>query len=633
MSEEQSMDQVFLTRLTEIVEANLGNEQFGVKELAREMGMSRSQIHRKLRSLVQKSGSQFIREIRLQKAMDLLQQNVATVSEIAYRVGFGSPTYFNKCFHDFYGFPPGEVRKKSVGIAEREKEFVPSGFITTKGRLWPTRKHLMIPIGLCLAIVLVYLFFPPMWSREIRKTRGTKILEKSIAVLPFKNLSEDQSNQYFADGMMEDILNRLSHIHELKVISRYSSEQYRASSKSLPQIANELGVSYILDGSVQKCGDKARIFVQLIEAKRDQFLWSGKYDATLEKLLSLQSDVAKRVASELEAVLTPEEIHQVERKRTENMEAYNLYLKGRFFWYRRTEEGLKKSLIYFEQSIARDSSYALAYAGLADAYCSLAWWGWYPRKKGYAKAKELAQKALSLAPNLSEAHTTLGAIALWSEWNWTEAEEKLKRAIELNPNYATAHQYYAQYLSGVGKIHEAIEEMSKAIELNPLSVIMYSVSGCLHYQVGYYEQALTLHHTVLDMNQKLRFAHIDIFYIYLQQGKDAAAVDELKKYLAKDSLDKKQIPSMEDAFERSGRRGVLLWLVDLQIAKKTPECYFIAELYAKLGHKEKALDWLEMAFEERVGLLAARFKRDHNLENLHSEPRYKALLQKMGLED
>ncbi len=630
MSEEKSMDQVFLKRLNFVVENNLNNEQFGVNELAREMGMSRSQIHRKLQGLTHQSISKYICEIRLKKAMELLQGNVATVSEIAFRVGFGSPTYFNKCFHDYYGYPPGEVKKRSSEMIAPGTE--PLELNQKRNSAFGYRKLFFLSVSLLLLIIIGYFLIPQMRGEDSGSFGHSK-LEKSIAVLPFKNLSADKANQYFADGMVEDILNRLSHIHELKVISRFSSDQYRASSKSLPQIANELGVSYILEGSVQKCEDKVRIFVQLIDTQSDHHLWSEKYDAEFENLLPLQTDIAKRIASELETVITPEEMKQVERKQTESMEAYNLYLKGRFFWNKRTEEGVKISLKYFEQCIARDSSYAIAYAGVADAYFILCWWGWYPPKEGYSKAKEFALKALKIDPMLAEAHATLGTITHWSEWNWEEAEKELKLAIELNNNYATAHQYYAEYLATVGKIYLAIEEIDKAIELDPFSIIMHSVSGCYHYQIGQYEQALDLHHTALDMNTNFRYAHIDIFYIYLKQGRDIEAVDELKKYLEKDSFDRKHIGSLENAFEKSGKNGVLLWLIDLQLAKNAPEPYFIAELYAKLGQKEKALDWLERAFAARAGILVARLKYDRNLENLHSEPLYKAMLKKMGLED
>ena len=622
MLNDGSIDRVFLEKLTQIIDRNLTNEQFGVKELSNEMGMSRSQIHRKLKKIYQKSISQYIREIRLKKAQNLLQQKVATVSEISYKVGFGSPTYFSKCYHDYYGYPPGEEEKKNI---------------ENKNQVFEQRKskrffhmYILATLGILFIVSFIYFVIPQIKGESSNKGR---FMDKSIAVLPFKCLSDDSNNLYFANGMMEEILNRLSQVHELKVISRISSEQYKGSTKSLPQIAKELDVAFVLEGSIQKYENKARIFVQLIEAPKDQHIWSNKYDVSFENLLSVQSKIAKKVASEMEAVLSPEELRQIEKIQTDNLEAYNLYLKGRFFWNRRTKVDVKTSIKYFQQCIKQDSSYALAYSGLADAYFILSCWKWYPVKEGFKKAREYALKALSIDENLAEPHATLGGIAYWAEWNWEEAGREFKRAIELNENYATAHQWYAEHLSAVGKLHEAIQEINKARELDPLSMMMYNASGCYYYQVGEYEKALDFHQTALEMNEKFRYTHIDIFYIYLKQEREKEAVLELKKYLEKDTFDRKHIPSMELAFEKSGINGVLIWLIELQLEKNAPEPYFIAELYAKLGKKEKALDWLEIAFEAKVCLLLIRLKKDHNLENLHSEPRYKALLAKMRLDN
>ncbi|WP_372751493.1 helix-turn-helix domain-containing protein [Labilibaculum sp.] len=624
MTEEKSMDEVFLKRLHLIVEKNLKNEQFGVQKLAEEMGMSRSQIHRKLQKLTHQSISRFIRKIRLKKAMLLLQKNVATVSEISYEVGFRSPTYFNKCFHEFYGFPPGEVKKRGFESSLEEKQSK-----TVKTSIVSNKRTLLLFSAILILFGFSYFFLSQMsdsasWFRKAE-------LEKSIAILPFKNLSADQSNVYFTDGIMEDILNRLSLVNDLKVISRASSNYYRESTKTLAEIGKELGVSYLVTGSIQKSDENVRIFVKLIVAKEDNLIWSGKYDANFKNLFTLQSDLAKQIASELKTVLSPKEIQQIEIKPPKNQEAYHNYLKGRFFWNKRTEIDVEKSLNYFERSIEQDSTYALAYAGVADAYLVLAWWKWYPKEDGYAKSKEFALKALALDPSLAEPHATLAVIAE-NSWKWAEAERGFKRAIELNKNYATAHYYYAEFLGAVGKINQAVEEINIAIELDPLIAILYNFGGVYHYQAGLDHQALNLHQTALDLGPELRFSHIDIFYIYLQQGKNAEACEELKKYLAKNPQDKLEIPSLESAFKRLGRKGMLQCLINIQEKKKVPEAYFIAELYAKLDNKEKALEWLEKAFATKEGILFIRIKNDRNLKNLHNEPRYRSILQKIGLD-
>eukprot|EP01029_Cantina_marsupialis_P000649 TRINITY_DN1045_c1_g1_i2.p2 TRINITY_DN1045_c1_g1~~TRINITY_DN1045_c1_g1_i2.p2 ORF type:complete len:625 (-),score=56.29 TRINITY_DN1045_c1_g1_i2:1196-3070(-) len=621
--EEQSMDQVFLDRLTRIVDANLSNEQFGVQELAKQMGISRSQLHRKLRRLAKKSVSQFIREKRLKKAMDLLRQNVGTASEIAYQVGFSSPTYFTKCFHDYYGYPPGEVRRnKSVQIPSEQDDIDSKSF--------DYKKTLMLIITFSLMVSLIYFLFPQGDSFIASKLIRDEVKSKSIAVLPFKNLSGDKSNQYFADGIMEDILNRLSRINDLKVISRVSSDQYRESSKSLPQIADDLGVSYVLEGSIQKYKNETRIFVQLIEAESDVHLWSERYDGSFENYLSLQSDIARHVATELRAVITPEEEKSIENGQTMDQEAFKLYLQGRFFWNRRTEEGVKTSLKYFEQAVARDSLYALAYCGLADAYFILSWWGWHPLEDGYAKARQYAAKALSLDENLAEAHATIGAVAHWWHWDWETAEKELKKAIELNNNYATAHQYYAEYLSVQGNLEEAIVEMDKAVELNPLSLIMHSLNARYHYQVGRFDEAIELYQITLDMDNSRSGCHHAIARIYMEREENEKAVESLRKAFLIEGKSESDIEAIEATVLESGLQGFLQYMLNEELKKSKPNCYVLAQLYCELGQKEIALDWLEKCFQKgSVDINWIKF--DCMIKNLRDEPRYITLLEKMGL--
>jgi len=629
MTDESSIDQVFLKKLHCIVEDNLKDEHFGVNEVAQKIGLSRSQIHRKLKILTKQSVSQFIREIRLQKAMDLLQQNVATVSEIAFKVGFGSPTYFNKCFRDFYGITPGEARFKFVHGKKSIKKNLFYEVINKK------RSKLLLftitSLSLILITMLSFLLIMKIKGNDSYVINRVIKIDRSIAVLPFKYLSEDKSNQYIADGIMEDILNRLAQVHELKVISRISSDQYRNSSKFLPQIAKELHVSYILVGSVQKCDNSVRIFVQLIEAKGDNNLWSKQYDAYFENLLILQTNIAKSVTRELKAVLSKEEIVNIENRSTKNVKAYNSYLKGRYFWNRKTEKGLKTSLKYFNQSIAYDSTYALAYAGIADAYLILSKWGFYPREEGYNTARAFALKALELDEYLAEAHATLGAIYQWFDWNWAKADSELRRSIELNPNYAIAHQYYAEYLASTGNLPKAILEMNKALEINPLSKTICDLCGNYCYNMGQYSKALKFFQLGNNLINNNSNTCIDVFYVYLQQNKYKEAVVELTKYLSGLQVDNQQILNLDVVFEKSGIKGVMLWSIEYQLSQKNPQPYLLAELYAKVGQNKNALEWLEKAFDTN-DILIQRIKFDRNLLSLHSEQRYLTLLHKMGLD-
>ena len=365
--------------------------------------------------------------------------------------------------------PEGVQKTKPISKVTELKKEKPS---TMRGWKIATYLSILIIIGL----LLVNIF-------GSRKPAGTlNELEKSIAVLPFNNLSEEKGNEHFVDGLVEDLLNRISVIEELKVISRTSSEMYRERGvKSVPEIASELGVSYIVEGSVQRYGDKARITVQLIDAINDDHIWADNYDRDIVDVFKTQSEIAMQIASELNTILTSRQKTQIQENRTKNVKAFELYQMGRFYWNKRTGDGYNTSIEYFEKAIDEDPGYGLAYAGLADTYNLMALQGWIDKQEGRDKAVELALKALELDENLAEAYTVLGSIYDYVDWDWEKAENAFKRALELNPNYATAHHYYSEHLSIIGQHEEARKHIDKALELNPLSFVIRHVSGAKLY--------------------------------------------------------------------------------------------------------------------------------------------------------
>lgn len=557
MNQLYSVNQIFLNKLTGIIEDNLENEQFGVEEVSREMGLTYSKINRKLKSMANQSLAQFIREIRLKRAMEMLQQNEVTASEIAYKVGFGSPTYFNKCFHDYYGFPPGDVKKREISIPNLKKitthetdpapkstkpAFLTSLFIKSKRKGFRLLAFILILIGLLVTILFIssYLF-----NQSLFKRTNASTLNKSIAVLPFKNLSDNKENQYFADGVMEGVLNNLFRIREFKVISRTSVEQFRESTLSSPQIAEKLGVNYLLEGSVARDTNQVRIFVQLIDARQDQHIWSEEFDRKLTDIFIIQSDIAKQIASELQVVLSAKEIENIEKIPTKNPEAYNLYLKGRFFWKWRTQEGLNTSVTYFEKAIVADPGYALAYAGLADAYFIQAWWGWSSRMEGYDRAKKTALRALELDKNLAEAHATLGDILAWSDWKWEEARKELQLAIELNPNYVTAHHYYSELHDILGENEEARAQINRALELDPFYPILYGLSAIYYCHMGKYEKSLEECRKEEEFDPGYVRVYWNNLFIYLKRGEDLKAFECIQKIMQKDTLTLKYIQPLK----------------------------------------------------------------------------------------
>ncbi|MGB5500027.1 MAG: helix-turn-helix domain-containing protein, partial [Maribacter sp.] len=338
MANQSSNRTDFIEKAKAIILQNLANDQFGVSELADAMNMSRSNLLRKIKKQTQLSASQFIRQVRLKEGMELLQQTSLTVSEISYQVGFGSTSYFIKCFREQYGYPPGEVGK---GTIEGENEPVKQPFF---------KKYRLQIISAVSAIVVVVSFL--LFSKKdiIAKVE----IEKSIAVLPFINESSDSTNLYFVNGLMESALNKLQKIEDLRVISRTSVEKYRNTNKALPEIAKELNVNYIVEGSGQRVGDEVLLNIQLIEASSDRHIWAEQYSRKVVDIFALQNEVAKKIADAIQVMVTPAELEQIEKKPTENLLAYDYYLQALDPYYSRTKEGLEKAIPLFEKAIEHD---------------------------------------------------------------------------------------------------------------------------------------------------------------------------------------------------------------------------------------------------------------------------------------
>ena len=447
--------------------------------------------------------------------------------------------------------------------------------------------------------------------------------EKYIAVLPLTNLSDDPNNQFFADGIVEDLLNRLSTIEGFKVISRTSSERYRErGEKSLPQIAKELGVSYIIEGSVQRDANKTRINVQLIDAHRDAHIWSKYFDRDFKDIFKIQSEIAIDIAHELNTVLTPQQTTDIQRNRTENIKAYELYQLGRFYWNKRTINGYQTSIGYFEKAIAEDPNYGLAYAGLADTYHLMALQGHMDQKTGRDKAVTLALKALELDDRLAEAHNVLGSIYTNIDWSWEAAEKEYRMAIDLNSNYSTVHQYYSEHLSIVGKHEEARRHINKALELDPLSFVIRYVSVKLYFSRGLFQEALAENQRCNELNKDHPWPAFYDFIInkYLNNGPEALA--GFKRYA---SIIGVSDPSKADSiYQTSGLNGLIRWGVEFS----DPPIYK-AEWYAYLGDNERALEMLEKAFQKHQA--HPEFAFLYAFRDLYSSPRFNKILEQMNL--
>ena len=461
---------------------------------------------------------------------------------------------------------------------------------------------------------------------------------KSIAVLPFVNLNPDPETQWFSDGMTEDIITQLSKLGDLKVISRTSVMRYRQrADKSLRDIARALGVATIVEGSVRQVQDRVRITAQLVDAETDQHLWAETYDRGLSDVFAIQSDVALRVASALKAKLSPHERTRIGKEPTTDLEAYNLYLKGRHFWNRFTEEGIQKSLEYFEKAIEKDPSYALAYVGLADAYVTLGSGhgaGAVRADQAYPRAKDAVAKALEIDDGLGEVRYALAVLRWLYDFDWAGAEREFKRAIELNPGSARAYNLYGLMLSGLQRYDEAIATLKRGQELDPLAPIFTSDVASTLLRAGRYDEALQEARRLIELEPDFPFGHSTLGWAYLKNGMYKEGLAELQKAVALSPGHTAWLAQLGQAYALVGKtqeaRAVLEELEELS-QQRYVSPYHMAYVHTGLDERDKAIDCLERAYEERAGWVGG-IKGSFLFASLHSHPRFSALLRKMNLD-
>ena len=614
-------DEAFLTRLTALIEANLNDENFGVSELAQQMGISRSRLYVRVKSITNKSVSLFIREIRLKMAIKLLQQSSFTISEIAYRVGFNSPTYFNQCFHKQFGFPPGEYKKQNLTTSKLEKE----GESNKTGKRKRLQKKVTAGIAGAMILVLISYF---LYQGQIANYNDP-LIEKSIIVLPFKNLSDDKNNQYFVDGIAEDILIHLSKITDLRVLSRTSAEQFRESLLSSTDIALQMNVNYILEGSIRKHNDDVRISIQLIDAQNNKHIWSGSYDRQMADIFVVQSDIAQNVANKLEAVLLPEKINQMNKMRPKNTKAYDYYLMGRYLLDKRDSASLLKSVEYFNKAIEIDSEYSFAYAGLADSYYALAFTGNIDRKQGYDQAYKMAEKVLEIDDNIPEAYAVKGIVNYFGYWNWEAARPFFKRALEIDSNCMTAHLYYSSFLDIVGENDKALIHANKANALEPYFYLPVTMKAIILRNDKKFTESIETFRKGQELGQAF-WLDEDILHNYLDLKNETAAVKTLREIFSVRPNYNKYLNQFSSVHKSSGINGLLELYLEAIDREENERLFLQAALCARLGRKSQALDYLEKACREGVRDVP-RIIRRPEYESLHSMARFQSLIDTMNL--
>ena len=464
-----------------------------------------------------------------------------------------------------------------------------------------------------------------------KSARSTSAIPtKSIAVLPFENLSEDKSNAYFAEGIQDEILTRLAKIADLKVIARTSTQKFKNAPENLPDVAKQLGVVNILEGSVQKANDQVRVNVQLINATTEAHLWADTYDRKLTNIFAVESEIAKAVADALQAKLTSSEKSSIAKAPTTNPQAYELYLKGRFFWNKRTGADLRKAIDYFNQAIAEDPNYTLAYTGLADSYLLLPNYGNAPTQESINPARAALKKALELDDSSAEAHASMGLLDVL-ELRLEPAVLELERAVQLKPNYATAHHWLMYSHLTLGQFDPAFLEAKRALELDPLSLIINADVAWTYCCARRLDDAERQAHKTLEIAPQFFRAHFYLGQVLQLKGRLGDAISEYQKAFDLNS-DPYSLGLLGQAYARNGQKDeaqkVLARLNEMAKSRYVAP-YAIAFVYLGLGEKERAIDELERAYQSGDTNYLFLIKVDPLLDDLRGQPRFEGLVQKV----
>jgi serine/threonine-protein kinase len=457
--------------------------------------------------------------------------------------------------------------------------------------------------------------------------------QRSIAVLPFVNSSADPDNEYFSDGMTDELITALSKVEGLQVASRTSVFALKNLREDVRTLGARLNVSTVLDGTVRKSGNRLRISVQLSSVADGRTLWSERYDREMSDVFAIQDEIAGTIVRTLRSTLLGDLGDPTPVRYTANIKAYSLYLKGRFCWNRRTQDGIKEGIRYFEQAIAEDPSYALAYSGLADSYALDLDYRGAPVFEGMERAKAEARKAIALDETLAEAHTSLGWVTFIYDWDWAAAEREFRRAIELNPHYSTARQWYSWFLAAMGRFEEALMHGRTAIELDPASVSIRRSMGWLQYYARQSEEALDNLRRAIAMNPTAEETHRLLGLVYLQQGLFDEAAASFKEALTNSEHDALALAGLGHVAARRGRMNeahAVLEELNARAKRRYVSPVAQAQLYVTLGERDRAFEWMDRAYEDRRGWLAY-LKIEPMLDGVRDDPRFNRLLQRLRL--
>jgi TolB-like protein/AraC-like DNA-binding protein/Tfp pilus assembly protein PilF len=611
---EPTMDEKFLLQVEKVIEENLANENFSVEDLSSEVGLSRSNLHRRLKKLTGQSASDLISETRLKRARQLLENNAATVSEIAYRVGFNSPSYFNKVFQKYYGLPPGEV-KKGIPITTNGSPAEALQHKGVKRRVW------LATASFCVIAIIVY---------GLISFRPSPPVEKSIAVLPLDNLTGEPNNAYFVEGLHDALIGALGQIYSLRVISRTSTLRYRESGMLLKDIAKELGVDHVVEGSVFTAGDSIRMIIQLIEVfPAERHLWAHEYNNRMDQVLTIQASAVKEIAQNIQVSLSPKITSRLATTREVNPETYKAYLRGMYYLNQGTAESFEWGIKCLHDAIDNDPGDPLAYAGLALGYALLGH-GPLSEEEAFLRATAAATKAIRLDSTIDEAHTALALLNLYKSWDWTRARDGFVYALQVNPGNELAHAHYAWYHVLFGNREQAIYHAQQAVQIEPFSAAYHSWLAWIYYYYEEYDLAEISARKSLSLHENLPYGLLVLGWSQLQNGNYKEALELYEK-----------LPSNGDlwhtlrayAYVRAGMKdkAMAIWekFLDAEAGENVNPCY-MGLVAGYLGYTDKSFDLLNAALKMKVYPISY-VDVFPGAEYLRDDLRYEALIKNMNL--
>jgi len=621
METQPSMDDLFLTRVQQIIESNLDNEHFSVEDLASEIGLSRSMLHRKLIKLTGISASEHITNIRLNNAKSLLEHDASTVSETAYKVGFKSPSYFNKVFKKHFHISPGELKKEAI----LNSQIAVPNLKTNKNH---KQKHKSKALKKKLSFILSIIILSSMGYYTFITSTSTG--ENSIAVLPLHNLTGDTANDYFVDGIHDALIGELGQISSLRVISRTSTLRYKEKDLLMKDIAKELGIETIVEGSIISSGDSIRILIQLIDVyPKERHILSNEYYDDISNVLKVQSTIVKEIAEEINIKLTKEEKQQIERTRSVNPETYKAYLRGMYYLNKGTMASFETGINYLQQAIDKDPGDPFAYAGLALGYSTLGH-GQLNSRESFIRAKNAADKAIKLDPTIDEAHTALAILLLYQDWSWPETKKAFEQAIANTPNNATAHAHFAWYHILFNNKEDCLYHAKQAAIIEPLSASYNSWLAALYFHYQNYDQAEIWAKKALSLNENTVYGNYTLGLIQIKKRDYRKALEYIVK-LPSQGVYWKTLRGYCH-MKCNERDQALVYWNELEARSKETKVNpcFHGMMAAYLGYTDQAFKLLNEAIEDKsYPITYINFYTC--TESIRNDPRYNALLLKMNL--